>query len=69
MTLADIVTTLLDRGDVTKHPGVFLPSGRLGPAAPPLTALDAVPRPDFDDFPWDRYPERVLPLMTGRGCS
>jgi radical SAM superfamily enzyme YgiQ (UPF0313 family) len=48
---------------------VFLPDGGQGPSALPLHRLERLPLPDFDDFPWDRYPGRVIPVMTGRGCS
>jgi anaerobic magnesium-protoporphyrin IX monomethyl ester cyclase len=32
--------------------------------------IDALPPPDFGDFPLEEYysPERVLPLLTSRGC-
>ena len=69
LTLPDIVTSVAQAGDLTEHAGVFLPDGSRGPAARPLHALQDLPVPDFDDFPWDRYPGRVIPVMTGRGCS
>ena len=69
LTLPDLVDTLVAGGDLTAHAGVLLPDGRSGPPAAPLAALDALPVPDFSDFPWDRYPLRVIPAMTGRGCS
>jgi anaerobic magnesium-protoporphyrin IX monomethyl ester cyclase len=37
--------------------------------AAPLKELDALPFPDYSDFPWDRYPNRIIPLITGRGCG
>jgi len=39
---------------------------RVEPAVP----LEALPMPDFDGLPLDRYlaPEPVLPLLTARGC-
>ncbi len=35
-----------------------------------LEDLDKLPCPDFSDFPLERYmcPERVLPVLTARGC-
>ncbi len=36
---------------------------------PPLTDLDSVPFPDYSDFPWERYPNKIVPMMTGRGCG
>jgi anaerobic magnesium-protoporphyrin IX monomethyl ester cyclase len=40
-----------------------------GTIAPPLTRLDAVPWPDYSDFPWSLYPDRIVPIVTGRGCG
>lgn len=67
--LPELVTALVAGEDLTRFPGVFCPDGRRGPAAPPLPSLEGLPVPDFTDFPWDRYPHRILPAMTGRGCS
>lgn len=69
LILPDIVKAMVAGEDLTRFPGVFLPDGRTGPAAPPLTALDKLPVPDFSDFPWEKYPIRVIPMMAGRGCS
>jgi radical SAM superfamily enzyme YgiQ (UPF0313 family) len=72
LDLPSIIRTLLDRGDLAKYPGVFLPNANakpLGQIAAPLQELDAVPFPDYTDFPWDAYPSRILPVITGRGCS
>jgi anaerobic magnesium-protoporphyrin IX monomethyl ester cyclase len=69
VALADVVSDLAGGGDLTRHPGIFLPDGRRGPHAPPLLRLDQLRVPDFTDFPWDAYPQPVIPMMTGRGCS
>jgi radical SAM superfamily enzyme YgiQ (UPF0313 family) len=34
-----------------------------------LENLDAIPFPDYTDFPWQRYPNRIVPMISGRGCS
>lgn len=68
-TISDIVDTLLTGGDLSQHKGVFLPNGKNGGIVPPLTALSSLPVPDFTDFPWDKYPHHIIPIMTGRGCS
>lgn len=49
--------------------GVTLSSGIFTGDSIPLRDLDATPIPDFTDFPWHRYPVRIIPLMTGRGCQ
>jgi radical SAM superfamily enzyme YgiQ (UPF0313 family) len=41
-----------------------------GPQRPaPLRALDELPYPDYSDFPWDRYPTRIVSAIAGRGCG
>jgi anaerobic magnesium-protoporphyrin IX monomethyl ester cyclase len=69
LTLADLVTAAINGDDLTRHAGTFLADGRSGPPAPPLQALEKLPLPDFTDFPWHKYPVRIIPTMTGRGCS
>lgn len=69
LVLPDIVNRVIHHQDLLKVNGVVLPDGRIADPAPPLKNLDAVPLPDFSDFPWDRYKFRVIPLMTGRGCQ
>ncbi len=67
--ICPLVETACERGDLLQFAGVTLNDGRRGAAAGPLRNLDATPIPDFSDFPWDRYPVRIIPLMTGRGCQ
>ncbi|MFK7739242.1 MAG: radical SAM protein [Planctomycetota bacterium] len=72
LELADIVETLCQRGDPSQHRGLFCiaADGSLrGQIAAPLQQLDRVPFPDYSDFPWERYPNRIASLVTGRGCS
>lgn len=69
LAIADIVETLVAGGDLLRFDGVTLPDGRASPPAKPLMLLDAAPVPDFADFPWDRYPARIIPLMASRGCQ
>lgn len=72
LELPSILSTLLAGGDLRQHVGVFVaddtgkPQGRV---APPLRDLDAVPIPDFHAFPWKDYPNRIIPVITGRGCG
>jgi anaerobic magnesium-protoporphyrin IX monomethyl ester cyclase len=68
-TLPEIVGDVLAGRDVTRHPGVFTPDGRESAAAPPQQGLDALPVPDFSDFPWQSYPNRIIPAMAARGCG
>jgi radical SAM superfamily enzyme YgiQ (UPF0313 family) len=72
LALPEIIQCLLDRGDLTRFPGVWVrgeDGEPRGSFAPPLTNLDDLPIPDFSDFPWDRYPNRIVPIISGRGCA
>jgi anaerobic magnesium-protoporphyrin IX monomethyl ester cyclase len=72
LQLPAILDTLRAGGDAAAHEGVLVagddgrPKGRV---ASPLKELDAVPFPDYSDFPWSAYPNRIVPVITGRGCS
>lgn len=68
-SLPQLVDAAISGADLSTFPGVYLPDGRRGPAARPLRSLDALPVPDFEGFPWHLYPNRVIPVMTGRGCG
>ncbi|MFV0382867.1 B12-binding domain-containing radical SAM protein [Paracoccus sp. (in: a-proteobacteria)] len=65
--LDDILQALC--GDGRAVPGLVLPAAGQVVAAMPLVALDRIPFPDYSDFPWNRYPNRIIPMMTGRGCG
>lgn len=64
-----MVEALCEGGDLRQFAGISLPDGTRSAPAAPLRELDALPVPDFADFPWHRYPNRIVPLMTGRGCQ
>jgi radical SAM superfamily enzyme YgiQ (UPF0313 family) len=69
VSIGELVETAIRGGDLLRFPGVVLPDGTRSGLAPPFRRLDQIPIPDFTDFPWDRYPVRVIPIMTGRGCQ
>ncbi|MBT9525743.1 MAG: B12-binding domain-containing radical SAM protein [Rhizobacter sp.] len=72
LQLPAILQTMLSGGDPSVHPGVVVaqPEGvTRGGMAPALKELDAVPFPDYSDFPWAAYPNRIVPIITGRGCG
>ncbi|HLU49161.1 MAG TPA: radical SAM protein [Planctomycetota bacterium] len=72
LELPRVVEALLEGGDPTKIDGVVMSDGMgglRGSIAAPLATLDQVPMPDFSDFPWERYPQRIVPVLTGRGCG
>lgn len=67
--VVDLVEGVLANKPVNHFPGVF--QGEKEPKSSDyiLTDLDRVPIPDYSDFPWEKYPERVIPYTTARGCS
>ena len=69
LVLPEIASAVVRGGDLLAFDGVVLPDGRRSRPAPPLRLLDQSPIPDFSDFPWDRYPVQIIPVMTGRGCQ
>lgn len=72
LELPQIVRTLIEGGDLRPFSGVISTNALgevCGQVAPPLTRLDEVPFPDYQDFPWGRYPNRIAPIVTGRGCG
>jgi len=66
--IAAILGTAIERGDLSRFDGVWLPDGR-GRNRKPLQTLDKISFPDYSDFPWDKYPHRIIPMVTGRGCG
>lgn len=50
-------------------PGIYVPNQLGFDVAPPLDDLDSIPYPDYSDFPWERYPNRIVPIISGRGCA
>ncbi len=68
-SIAPLIDAVCEKKDLAEFPGITLPDGSRTAAAAPLMNLDDTPMADFTDFPWDRYPVRIVPLMTGRGCQ
>lgn len=62
------VQALAGRAPLEALPGVSTATVRNG-AAPPLGDLNALPFADYSDFPWFQYPNRLIPLVAGRGCG
>jgi len=55
--------------DMLQYDGVITAIGNRSEPSKPMRQLDDVPIPDYTDFPWDRYPVRIIPMMSGRGCQ
>jgi anaerobic magnesium-protoporphyrin IX monomethyl ester cyclase len=67
--VAGLVEAICTGGPIPTFSGLTFPDGTHTGPARPLRNLDQVPMADFSDFPWDRYPVRIVPMMTGRGCQ
>jgi anaerobic magnesium-protoporphyrin IX monomethyl ester cyclase len=67
--VAGLVEAICTGEPVSTFSGLMFPDGTQTAPARPLRNLDQVPMADFSDFPWDRYPVRIVPMMTGRGCQ
>ena len=67
--LPELVRAAARGQDLTRFPGVATPARPRVETAPPLADLDALPHPDYSDFPWERYPNRVVSMLAGRGCA
>ena len=66
--IVKLVTHVIERPKAP-FPGFSIPGELDAGLAQPLQNLDALPVPDYADFPWDRYPNRIVSMLTGRGCG
>lgn len=67
--ICDVVSETIHKGDLARFAGLYTPATERFMPAAPLAELDSLPVPDFTDFPWHRYPHKVIPVMTARGCA
>jgi len=68
--ISKIVEKVASRQSLSDIDGIWHQQGdKLSIHAPPLKELDSVPFPDYTDFPWTKYPKRIVPIITGRGCG
>ncbi len=68
--LPDMVAALQRGESLQGRPGVYPPGATDDQwLAPPLHDLDRLAFPDYGDFPWHAYPNRIVPIMTARGCE
>ena len=61
--------TQISAGESPAMPGYSPAGSEDGGLAAPLHGLDQLPIPDYDDFPWEKYPNRIISMLTGRGCG
>jgi anaerobic magnesium-protoporphyrin IX monomethyl ester cyclase len=67
--VSGLIEAICEGEALSAFAGLTFPDGTQTTPARPLRSLDQVPMADFSDFPWDRYPVRIVPMMTGRGCQ
>jgi radical SAM superfamily enzyme YgiQ (UPF0313 family) len=67
--IGELATQAIQGKDLGNIPGTFVSYRKGTKIAPPLQDLDQLLIPDFSDFDWGAYPHRIIPMMTGRGCS
>ncbi len=68
--LPQMIEKLLNGESLSGQEGVFTQESKdnVQPLLP-LKNLERLPVPDFSDFPWEKYPHKIIPIMSGRGCS
>jgi len=66
--LIAMINELIQKKQISTNSGVYIKEASSHQLAPPLSPLDKLPFPDFSDFPWGLYPNKIIPIMTGRGC-
>ena len=67
--LVNIVADLIARKPLINRSGVWNPITKTLVHPKPLRNLDDLPFPDYTDFPWALYPNKIIPIITGRGCG
>lgn len=58
-----------DGKDIHSYPGVYSKEQAYVQNEYIFKDLEKLPVPDYSDFPWDKYPNKIIPYMTARGCS
>lgn len=68
--LANMVGDILAGRSLAGRAGVFTKDSKdTAIQLKPLQQLSKLPVPDLSDFPWEKYPHKIIPLMSGRGCG
>jgi anaerobic magnesium-protoporphyrin IX monomethyl ester cyclase len=70
--LPAVIEAMAQGGDLCQFPGIVAADVKRTAViqiAPPQLELDRLPFPDYSDYPWHLYPNRIVPVITGRGCA
>lgn len=67
LQINDIIQRIIEKKELNGISGIWDSNG--GTTAAPLRNLNDIPFPDYTDFPWQKYPNKIIPLISGRGCG
>jgi anaerobic magnesium-protoporphyrin IX monomethyl ester cyclase len=67
--LGEMLVDFFQKKDIHSYPGVYSKGKEHVQNNYIFKDLEKLPVPDYSDFPWDKYPNRIIPYMTARGCS
>lgn len=70
-TLGGILDDYFKGVDISERPGIYSPkkTEELVASDYIFKEVETLPIPDFSSFPWEKYPLRVIPYLTARGCG
>jgi anaerobic magnesium-protoporphyrin IX monomethyl ester cyclase len=66
---ADFLQDFFNENNIYKYPGIYDINFTEINNDYILKDIESLPIPDYSDFPWNKYPFKVIPYMTARGCS
>lgn len=67
--IGDMLDDYFAQGAFAAYPGVYEEEPLEDPDKYVFKKMNSLPLPDYSDFPWEKYPHKVIPYMTARGCS
>ncbi len=67
--LGQMIKDFLDGKDISSYPGIFTKECLEQDTSYVFKPINSLPIPDFSDFPWEKYPVKIIPYMTARGCG
>ncbi len=67
--LGKLLLDYFNNQDIYKYPGVYSRHHKSVTSNYIFKEMEQLPVPDYTDFPWSKYPNKIIPYMTGRGCS
>lgn len=65
----ELINDFFGGKSLDKYPGVFTSKNIDPDTSYVFNKMSELPIPDYSDFPWHKYPMKIIPYMTGRGCG